>query len=469
MSADLSFPDPSATALLLVDLQNDFIHPDGAYARGGAKASDIAALPARLAPLAHAVRARGGWIVSTHFTLVAGKGGEPLISPHLKAIRPFLTKGDFVSGGWGHDVVEALQPIDIKVEKVAFSAFYMSRLEWVLRKAGITSLIVGGIVTNGGVASTVRDAHVRDLDTVVLEDGCAAFSDQNSSHGHRCPSAGQQGGDDRRGRRRLGDGVMAVLRREAGPEAHVPVLVVGAGACGLIAGLAAHDAGAEVLVLERDPVPSGSTSLSAGYIPACGTRWQREAKAEDDVDRMLGDIQRKNHDEGDPVLGRAVCTASGPALEWLADAHGQAFVLETKFLYPGHTAFRMHAHPEKTGAALVGSLAAAVERAGIDIVCEAAVRDLLADADGRILGVVVERPDGSTDEIGCDALVLACNGYGGNPEMLRTHIPEMADALYFGHAGNRGDAVNWGPSSARRSPRWAATRAMARSLTRMAS
>ncbi|MDF1793008.1 MAG: cysteine hydrolase [Thalassobaculaceae bacterium] len=178
MSGDLGFPDPSATALLLVDLQNDFIHPAGAYARGGATAADIAALPTRLAPLADAVRAKGGWIVSTHFTLVPGKGGEPLISPHLKAVRPFLTTGDFVSGGWGHDVVDALQPIDMKVEKVAFSAFYMSRLEWVLKKAGITSLIVGGIVTNGGVASTVRDAHVRDLDTVVLEDGCAAFSEQ---------------------------------------------------------------------------------------------------------------------------------------------------------------------------------------------------------------------------------------------------------------------------------------------------
>lgn len=237
---------------------------------------------------------------------------------------------------------------------------------------------------------------------------------------------------------------MAVIRRETGPEAHVPVLIVGGGACGLISALAAGDAGAEVMVLERDPVPSGSTSLSAGYIPACGTRWQRAVKAEDDVDRMLADIQAKNHDEGDPVLGRAVCTASGPALEWLADAHGQTFVLETKFRYPGHSAFRMHSHPEKTGAALVGSLAAAVERAGIDIVCEAAVRDLIADADGRVLGVVVERPDGSTDEIGCDALVLACNGYGGNPEMLRTHIPEMADALYFGHTGNQGDAVAWG-------------------------
>ena len=54
----------------------------------------------------------------------------------------------------------------------------MSRLEWILKKAGIVKLIVGGIVTNGGVASTVRDAHVRDIDTVVLEDGCAAFTDK---------------------------------------------------------------------------------------------------------------------------------------------------------------------------------------------------------------------------------------------------------------------------------------------------
>ena len=59
---------------------------------------------------------------------------------------------------------------------MAYSAFYMTRLEWLLRKSGIERLIVGGIVTNGGVASTVRDAHVRDIECTVLEDGCAAFS-----------------------------------------------------------------------------------------------------------------------------------------------------------------------------------------------------------------------------------------------------------------------------------------------------
>jgi ureidoacrylate peracid hydrolase len=162
-------------ALLLVDLQNDFLHPDGAYGRAGQGAPEIAALPARLKPLAERIRQRGGWVVSTQFTLVPAKG-EPLVSPHLKALRPFLAKSDFEPGAWGHRLVEALEPADLAIEKIAYSAFYMTRLEWVLRKCGIRRLLVAGIVTNGGVASTVRDAHVRDFDLTVLEDGCAAFS-----------------------------------------------------------------------------------------------------------------------------------------------------------------------------------------------------------------------------------------------------------------------------------------------------
>lgn len=167
---------PERTALLIVDLQNDFLHPKGAYGRAGQGAAEIAALPERLKPLADLLRAKDGFIVSTQFTLVPGRGGEPLISPHLRQLRPFLAKGDFQPGAWGHQLVDMLQPADLSVEKIAYSAFYMTRLEWVLRKCGIERLLVCGIVTNGGVASTVRDAHVRDFDTTVLEDGCAAFS-----------------------------------------------------------------------------------------------------------------------------------------------------------------------------------------------------------------------------------------------------------------------------------------------------
>ena len=54
------------------------------------------------------------------------------------------------------------------------------------------------------------------------------------------------------------------------------------------------------------------------------------------------------------------------------------------------------------------------------------------------------RGDGVCERISCEALVLACNGYGGNPDLVRRYIPEMANALYFGHPGNRGDAIIWG-------------------------
>jgi fumarate reductase flavoprotein subunit len=227
-------------------------------------------------------------------------------------------------------------------------------------------------------------------------------------------------------------------------ELCAPVLVVGAGACGLVAALAARDAGAEVLVLERDARPAGSTALSSGFIPACATRWQRERGVVDSVALMAGDIQRKNHGEADPRIVAAVCRASGPTLEWLADAHGVAFTLVEGFLYPGHSALRMHAVPEKTGAALMAALQRAATTAEIDVLTSAHVTTVYADRGRRVRGVAFARPDGAVEEVGCGALVLACSGFGGNAAMVRRFIPEIAEALYSGHAGNQGDAVEWG-------------------------
>ncbi|MEM9140808.1 MAG: cysteine hydrolase [Pseudomonadota bacterium] len=167
--------DPMRTALLTIDLQNDFLHPEGAYGRAGQSAAAIAALPARIKPVADALRSKGGVYISAQFTLVPGPGGEPLIAPHLKALRPFLGKGDFAPGAWGHGLVDDLAPADYTVEKIAYSALYQTRLEYILRALGIDTLVVGGIVTNGGVASTIRDAHLRNIHTVLLSDGSAAF------------------------------------------------------------------------------------------------------------------------------------------------------------------------------------------------------------------------------------------------------------------------------------------------------
>ena len=173
--SDLSTWNLSRTALLTIDLQNDFLHPEGAYGRAGQSSATIAALPDRIAPLARALRSKGWRYFSAQFTLVPDKDGEPLIAPHLKELRPFLGKGDFAPGSFGHRLVDALHPADFIIEKVAYSAFFQTRLEYLMQATGIDHLIVGGIVTNGGVASTLRDAHLRNIETLMLTDGCAAF------------------------------------------------------------------------------------------------------------------------------------------------------------------------------------------------------------------------------------------------------------------------------------------------------
>ena len=168
--------DARRTALVIVDLQNDFLAPDGAYARGGAASEAARALPARVLPLARALKAAGGMVVASRFTLWPDAAGEPMISAHLHALRPFLRRGDFAPGSRGQATVDELAPlVDVSVDKVAYSAFFNTQLDWVLRHAGIATVAVCGIVTNGGVASTVRDAHLREYHSLVLADGCVAF------------------------------------------------------------------------------------------------------------------------------------------------------------------------------------------------------------------------------------------------------------------------------------------------------
>lgn len=223
----------------------------------------------------------------------------------------------------------------------------------------------------------------------------------------------------------------------------VPVAIIGAGAAGLVAALSLADAGITPIVLERDKIPRGSTALSSGMIPACGTRIQTENGIEDTVELHTHDIIKKARGEVDRDLVSAICRASGPTVDWLIDAHRIDLSLVEGFLYPGHSRLRMHAPPSRQGLDLIGNLANAAEKSSIDILAEAHVTGLFQDGN-KIVGLKLQRPDSSTETVGCDALILACNGFGGNTEMVKRYIPEMSNATYFGHLGNQGDAVNWG-------------------------
>ncbi|MGB8636795.1 MAG: FAD-dependent oxidoreductase, partial [Pseudolabrys sp.] len=227
-------------------------------------------------------------------------------------------------------------------------------------------------------------------------------------------------------------------------DTQVPLIIVGAGAAGLCAALAAKESGIDAVVIERDDVPSGSTALSAGLIPAAGTRFQREKGIADSPDLFAADIQRKAKGEADRAVVETVAAGAAPLVEWLADRYGLPFDVIDNFNYPGHSAMRMHGLPSRTGRELIDRLRSAAEANDIVILAKSTAQRLFADSESRIRGVEVARPDGSRERIGCETMILAGNGFGGNPELVRRYIPEMAGALYFGHPGNRGDAVIWG-------------------------
>jgi fumarate reductase flavoprotein subunit len=231
---------------------------------------------------------------------------------------------------------------------------------------------------------------------------------------------------------------------ERGCDVSCDVLVIGAGAAGLVAALRAREAGASVIMLERDAKPSGSTGLSAGLIPAAGTGVQRIAGLDDSPALFAADILAKCGHQADPGQVAVLVDAVAKAIDWLVADHGLGFTVIDNFTYPGHSAFRMHGLPERSGIALVDALARRIEAADIDLICSARATALLRAPDGRIAGCEIMRPDGQVETLGAGAVVLACNGYGGNRALVARHIPALADALYFGHAGNQGEAVLWG-------------------------
>ncbi len=231
----------------------------------------------------------------------------------------------------------------------------------------------------------------------------------------------------------------------SGDAVKIQVVVAGGGACGAVAALAAHAAGAEVLVLERDAVARGSTAMSQGLICAAGTGAQRAAGVEDSADRFFADIMGKTRGLTDPVLARTIADQSGPALDWLMAAHGLPFELDIRFRAAyGHSVPRVHGWAGHGGQDLIDFLQARLQAVGVDVLFSAQFAEVIAGADGRAEGVVIKRPDGACETVLCDALILATCGFSANAAMVAAHMPEAAGAVHHGHEGNDGLGLRLG-------------------------
>jgi len=224
----------------------------------------------------------------------------------------------------------------------------------------------------------------------------------------------------------------------------IPVVVVGAGGTGLCAALAVRDAGVDVLVVERDRQPLGTTSMSTGLIPACGSVIQKTAGVEDNVDAFAGDIVAKTKGAVDEAMVRSIVGNSAATIDWLSQMHSLDLSLVDGFTYPGHSVRRMHGMPSRSGGELMGALYTACETAGVDFLTESTVNRLFVNGIDRVIAIGSTRPDGSEDVIGCGALILACCGFAGDQKMVAELIPELEHATFHGHPGNKGHAIKWG-------------------------
>ena len=182
--------EPSETALIVVDMQNDFCHRDGFYARNAERMMSIgldtdlvSARIGSMKELLAAAREAGLFIVHTQIVrdLGAFNKVETLHKIVPRTYRAYQDAPDgppLVPGSWGaatHDELAPLQDEYILVKR-AFSSFYQTDLEMALRRRGIRTVIIAGTVTYVCVLHTAFDASVRDFDVVVASDGVASWA-----------------------------------------------------------------------------------------------------------------------------------------------------------------------------------------------------------------------------------------------------------------------------------------------------
>lgn len=169
------------SALIVIDMQNGFLHPDGSIPRAGMVVPGAADLVSRTAALVAAARARDVPVVHTRHSY--RHGGLEMPAWYRRAAEPVLAVAPdmLARGSWDADVVDELAPAQdgIVIDKIRFDAFLHTDLEVVLRALRVERLVVAGVVTNLCVESTVRSALQRDFEVSVAADCTAALPGQH--------------------------------------------------------------------------------------------------------------------------------------------------------------------------------------------------------------------------------------------------------------------------------------------------
>ena len=226
-------------------------------------------------------------------------------------------------------------------------------------------------------------------------------------------------------------------------QVDVDVLVAGAGACGLIAAIKAHEQGCSVAIVEKFDRFAGNTVLSCGSIPAAGTRMQKAAGINDSVSQMIADMERVSGQHDSSHLIATIVSESARLVEWLVDYCGVEINLYTNYKHVGHSIPRLHTQPTGQGSELINSLAKTVQNKGIDLAFNNPLRRLRTQQNGAVIGAEI----GTKDHyyvVNAKKIIIATNGFGANPSLVKQFCPELSGSQYFGAQSAQGEAIEWG-------------------------
>lgn len=219
-------------------------------------------------------------------------------------------------------------------------------------------------------------------------------------------------------------------------EKTTDVVVIGAGGAGVAAAVAANDAGAKVVLLEKMPAIGGTTATSQGLVGGYESKFTKEMDVHYTFEEMYGNLMSNASYRLDPVLTTITIEKSGETIDWMADRLGMSFTQ----VVPGYGPLTMMHCIENAGAGMKAAMEATLANTDIELMLETRATELLMNEDGSVKGVKATR-GADTVLVYADSVVIATGGYANNPELTERLDPEKAGTFGIGFVGSTGEGI----------------------------
>jgi fumarate reductase flavoprotein subunit len=217
------------------------------------------------------------------------------------------------------------------------------------------------------------------------------------------------------------------------------IVIIGSGGAGLTAAIEATNAGAEVIVVEKNGFMGGNTNYATGGMNAAGTKYQEVDGIKDSAELYYSDTMKGGKNLNNPELLKVMTEKSAETLYWLETLGAD---LSEVGASGGQSVNRIHKGPGgmPVGTHLMNIFDQQIDKLGIEVKLYTKAVEILS-AENKVTGIKVENKDGNSYNINAKAVILASGGFGANPELVEKFKPELKGFGTTNAPGATGDAL----------------------------